>query len=56
MDQEIREILSVTYLPEGVDLWLRSPNRHLGNATPEALIECGRGNEVLAVAKRIDGQ
>ncbi len=52
----IREVLAVTYLPDGIDLWMGSPNRHLGGATPEDLITCGRGKEVLAVAKRIDGQ
>lgn len=53
---QIREVLAVTYLPEGVDLWMCTPNRHLNNATPQDLIASGRGDEVLSAAKRIEGR
>ena len=43
-----------TYKPEGVGIWLNSPNRNLGGR-PLDLIAAGDGGRVLAEADRLSG-
>lgn len=43
-----------TYKPEGVGIWLTSPNRNLGGR-PLDLIAAGDGGRVLAEADRLSG-
>ncbi|MFC8182431.1 MbcA/ParS/Xre antitoxin family protein [Rhodococcus sp. NPDC057297] len=51
----IVEVLSETYLPGGIDLYLNSPNHHLGGRRPVDVITAGEGQLVLGVARRIEG-
>ena len=44
-----------TYKPEGVGIWLTSPNRHLDGRYPLDLIAAGDGYRVLVEADRLAG-
>lgn len=48
-------ILLDTYQPEGVGIWLNSPNRNLDGRKPLDLINEGNGQRVLDEARRIEG-
>lgn len=50
-----RELLAVTYTPEGVDLYMKARNRKLNGKTPRWLIMMGEGAEVFAEIERIEG-
>lgn len=41
--------LSLVYTPEGVDVWLHSPNRRLKGATPLKLLAAGKAPAVLSL-------
>jgi uncharacterized protein (DUF2384 family) len=47
--------LSDTYRPEGVGIWLNSPNRRLDDRRPLDLIRDGQAERVLAEADRLAG-
>jgi transcriptional regulator with XRE-family HTH domain len=49
----LAEELSAFYGPEEAKLWLYSPQRLLGGATPAARIEEGRVDDVLALIKQL---
>lgn len=54
----IHECLAEVYLPDGVRMWLTSPNRNLGERIPALMIRSGRLSEVSAVlaeAERLSG-
>jgi hypothetical protein len=55
VEERVRELLATTYLPEGVDIYMASPNRNLGMKTPTELIAAGRGEAVLAEVKYLTG-
>ena len=57
-DFEMRELVDcIFYLHEFFDdidkiaVWMMLPNPHLGNASPFALFQRGRGHKVLAFVK-----
>jgi len=41
--------------PEQIDAWLHTPHVLLDGLTPVALIEAGGYDEVLALARQLDG-
>jgi hypothetical protein len=43
----VRDRLAEVYQPEGIELWLRAPNRVLHGMVPRDLIRAGRADEVL---------
>lgn len=47
--------LSDTYRPEGVGIWMNSPNRNLGGERPIDLVRRGEAERVLAEADRLAG-
>jgi transcriptional regulator with XRE-family HTH domain len=49
----LAEELSAFYGPKEAKLWLFSPQRLLGGATPAARIEEGRVDDVLALIKQL---
>ena len=53
VEQQVRTALNDLYLPEGVELWLHSPNSLLNHRRPLDLIEAGYGDEVLAAIESI---
>lgn len=48
-EARIRELLADVYRPDGVDLWLRAPNKLLRGERPCDLIERGETQPVLDV-------
>lgn len=48
--------LSYVYQPEGVGIWMNSPNRNLDGQRPSELIAAGEAERVLAEAERIAGR
>lgn len=50
---EIRQKLGEVYLPEGVEIWLNSPNRTLEGQRPTDLIRAGRTEEVRTAVGRL---
>jgi hypothetical protein len=54
-EEEIRELLSEVYLPEGVDIWIAAHNRNLGGRTARELLDAGDHEPVLAEAKMLAG-
>lgn len=49
----IRERLSEFYEPEGVGIWLTSPNRWLDGEAPADVVRAGREGEVHAIIDRL---
>lgn len=47
--------LSDTYRPEGVGIWMNSPNRHFDGDRPIDLVRRGEAERVLAEADRLAG-
>ena len=47
--------LAEVYRPEGVEIWLHSPNRDLSGARPADLLEQGETTHVLRVIERLRG-
>lgn len=47
--QRVLDACAQVYRPEGVVIWMRSPNQLLGNESPDALIERGETDRVLAL-------
>lgn len=55
-EQCVRHAAAEVFTPEGVDIWLRSPNRSLNNATPLQFIAAGDTDRVLQLlAQLADG-
>jgi hypothetical protein len=53
--QDIVDMLSEVYLPEGVEIFLNHPNRMLEYAKPVDLIAQGRTDEVRRIVRYITG-
>lgn len=51
-EERVRAALAEVYKPEG-DLWMRSPNRLLNNATPMQFIAAGDTDRVLALIEAL---
>lgn len=48
-DMYCRHLAAQVFKPEGVDLWMRSPNPSLNNATPEQFCDAGDEDRVIGV-------
>lgn len=55
VEHYVRSVLSVTYKPEGVDIWLHANNRHLKGATAMDMLNRGEFAPVVEAAERIEG-
>jgi hypothetical protein len=53
VERRVRELLAEVYKPEGVEIWLNSPNRNLSGNRPAELIAQGWGKDVLREAERL---
>ncbi len=49
----LAEELAEFYDPDAAKLWLHSPQRLLGGATPAARVEAGRVDDVLALIRQL---
>lgn len=49
----IREVAGTVYRPEGVDIWMRSPNQLLEGMSPIEMIESGRSMEVYHLIQAV---
>jgi hypothetical protein len=51
----VKSILSLTYLDDGVWIYLHNANRHLDGRTPMEAIYMGDGDRVIEVVTAIEG-
>jgi|HubBroStandDraft_6_1064221.scaffolds.fasta_scaffold1074742_2 hypothetical protein len=51
--EQWRRDLGAVYLPEGVEIWLMSPNRLLGGTIPFELLATEREDEVAQVIEML---
>lgn len=53
---ELREVLSETYRPEGVEIWLTARHRQFGGLTVDEMMDADRDQEVIDYARSLTGQ